>query len=60
MHMQNMDSEAISLLKRSRAQIAREFAISLVDAPGVLEMLVAVVSVREHLATSVALKAFFV
>ncbi len=59
-HVQDVDAEAVALLERARAQVARELAVALVHAARVLEMLVAVVLVGEHLAASITRVALFV
>ena len=52
-HVQDVNAQSIALLERTRAQMARKLAIALVNAPRVLQVLVAVVFVGEHFATSV-------
>ena len=59
-HVQDVNAQSVALLERTRAQMARKLAITLVHAPRVLQVLVAVVFVGEHFATSVARIALFV
>ena len=54
MHVQNVYAKAVAFLKGAVAQVARELSVSLVNTPCVLEVLVAVVLVSKHLATTVA------
>jgi hypothetical protein len=61
-HVQDVNAEAVALLERARAQMTRKLAVALVHTPRVLEMLVAVVLVGEHLpapVTRVPVFAFF-
>ena len=56
-HVQDVYAEAIAFLKRARAQMTGKLAIALVHAASVLQMLVAVVLVGEHLPAPLALVA---
>lgn len=60
MHVQDVNAQSIALLERTRTQMTWELAISLVHTPRVLQVLVTVVFVSEHFATSVARIALFV
>lgn len=53
-----MDPQSVSLLEGSVAQMAGELPVALVHAARVLQMLVSVVFVCEHLPTPVTLEPF--
>ena len=56
-HVQDVNAQAVSLLEGPVAQVARELPVALVHAARVLEVLVPVVLVGEHLSTAVTLEA---
>lgn len=53
MHMKDVDSQAIALLKAASAQMTGKLAIPLINASCILQVLVAVVLIRKDLATTV-------
>lgn len=56
-NVQNVDPQPVSLLEGPVAQVAGELPVTLVHATCVLEVLVPVVLVCEHLPTAVTLEA---
>ena len=52
-HVQDVDAQTVPFLEGPGAEVARELAVALVHAAGVLEVLVAVVLVGEHLPAAV-------
>jgi hypothetical protein len=59
-HVQDVYAQSITLLERTRAQVTRKLAITLVHASRVLQVLVTVVFVGKHFATPIARIALFV
>lgn len=57
-NVQNMDPQPVPLLEGPVAQVAGELPVALVHAARVLEVLVPVVLVGEHLPAAIALEAF--
>lgn len=55
-NVQNVDPQSVPLLERSVAEVAGELPVALVHAARVLQVLVSVVLVREHLPAPVALE----
>ena len=56
-HVQYVDAQAVSLLEGPGAEVARELPVALVHAARVLEVLVPVILVGEHLPAAVTLEA---
>lgn len=57
MNVENMDPQPVSFFKGSATKVTRKFAVPLVHAASVLEVLVSVVLVGKNLAAALTLKA---
>lgn len=55
--VQHVDAQSVPLLEGAAAEVAGEFPVALVHAARVLEVLVTVVAVGEHLPAALALEA---
>jgi len=57
MHMENVDSESVSLLERPVAEVAGKLPVALIHAARVFQVFVPVVLIGEHFTTAITLKA---
>jgi len=57
MHMENVDSESVSLLERPVAEVAGKLPVALIHTARVFQVFVPVVLIGEHFTTAITLKA---
>lgn len=56
MHMENVDSESVSLLERPVAEVAGELPVALIHTARVFQVFVSVVLISEHFTTAITLE----